>query len=140
MSKGKKTRGQTQQCSPRQYAQAMLGRGDLCHIGQLGLWSAFSNREAVQQFAALSRAERNAFFARFQRSMGNDPPLQPSRVHSIADTDHHLFDLPQDADLEQIHSRYRELALSFHPDRNDGDTELMQEINEAYQRLQGPKQ
>ena len=47
-----------------------------------------------------------------------------------------LFDLSPTADLAQIHSRYHALAMSFHPDRLDGDTGLMQEINEAYQRLQ----
>jgi hypothetical protein len=137
MSKGKKKRGQVKQCSPREYAQAMLGREDLRQIGQLGLWSAFSSAEAVRRFAALSRAERQTFFARFARSMSDDPPLKTSRT---TDTDHRLFDLPQDANLEQIHSRYRELALGFHPDRSDGDTALMQEINAAYQRLQEPKQ
>ncbi len=43
--------------------------------------------------------------------------------------------LTQEATADQVHQRYRELTLAFHPDRDDGDHELMQEINLAYQRL-----
>jgi len=127
--------------TPREYLQSMLGRDDLRSIGQLGLWSAFVNEEAVRHFAALSKAERRAFFERYAQSMGDETPpkknkkaLSPS-APSLAD-DYRLFDLTPQASMAQIHSRYRELALSFHPDRSEGDTELMQEINEAYWRLQ----
>ena len=121
--------------SPREYAQSMLGREDLRYINQLGLWSAFSSENSVRQFASLSKAERRQFFERYAQSMGDDSPARAQPTYS-RDSDHQLFDLPQNASLEQIHQRYRELAFSFHPDRTDGDTQLMQDINEAYQRLQ----
>lgn len=136
----KNKRSSSKTRSPREYLQSMLGRDDLSAIGQLGLWSAFANEEAVRRFAALSKAERRAFFARYARSMGDEPPTDKSKEPpaisppSLAE-DFRLFDLSPQASISQIHSRYRELALSFHPDRNDGDTETMQEINEAYQRL-----
>jgi len=139
MKKKKKQRSDKTR-SPREYLQSMLGRDDLSSIGQLGLWSAFPNEEAVRRFAALSKAERRAFFANYARSMDDEPPTgghkkKSATPHRDLDADFRLFDLPPHASTSQIHSRYRELALSFHPDRNDGDTETMQEINEAYQRL-----
>jgi hypothetical protein len=109
---------------------ALLGRDDLSHINRLKLWSFFTSVEQVKHFAALPRTERRAFYDRFARTLEDKPsPASPP------DADHQLFDLPMDATVEQIHQRYRELALAFHPDRRLGDTELMQEINLAYQRL-----
>lgn len=108
----------------------LLGREDLKRIHQLGLWSFFASVDQVKQFAALPRSQRRAFFDRYAESLeeGRYAPSPP-------DPDHQLFDLPQDATAEQIRRRYRELALAFHPDRGEGDNELMQEINLAYQRL-----
>ena len=140
MSKHNKSGAKTR--SPREYLQSMLGRDDLHSIGQLGLWSAFPNEETVRRFAALSKAERRAFFAHYASGMDDDSSPDPDKRNKKAapprpslDDDYRLFDLPTDASTTQIHSCYRELALSFHPDRSDGDTETMQEINEAYQRL-----
>ena len=107
----------------------LLSREDLRRINQLGLWSAFSQMEGVRKFAALSRRQREGFFDQYERSLGTDEP------RPAADTDHALFGLPESATAEQINQRYRELALAFHPDRPDGDHELMLEINAAYQRL-----
>jgi hypothetical protein len=36
--------------------------------------------------------------------------------------------------VEDIKYCYRELAMKFHPDRPEGDTEIMQEINQHYQQ------
>ena len=107
----------------------LLSREDMRRINQLGLWSAFSQVEGVRKFAALSRRQRQDFFDQYQRSLGDEEP------RPAADTDHALFGLPESASAEEIHQRYRELALAFHPDRPDGDHELMLEINAAYQRL-----
>ena len=106
----------------------LLSREDLGNLNRLGLWSVFSTVEEVKRFAAQSRAERNAFFARYSAQLEHDaPPCAP-------DADHRLFDLPQKATVEQIRARYRELAKAFHPDRA-GDHELMLQINTTYQRL-----
>ena len=45
-----------------------------------------------------------------------------------------LLDIPQNASDEEIKKAFREQAIKWHPDRNQGtDTTLrMQEINEAY--------
>lgn len=108
---------------------ALLGREDLQRLNRLGLWSMFGTVDEVKRFAAQPREQRRAFFDRFERTLAEDTPPKPA-----ADADLRLFDLPDRASLEQIQGRYRELALDFHPDR-DGDNELMQEINLAYQRL-----
>ncbi len=122
--------------SPRQYLQSLLSREDLSAIGRLGLWSAFTSEEAARRFAAQPKAERRAFFERYASHMDAEPQGAKRPTRPAHEADYRLFDLPNGASLAQIHSRYRELALSFHPDRADGDTELMQEINEAYLRLQ----
>lgn len=111
--------------------EALLGREDLRRVNDLGLWSFFASTEQVKHFAAQPRSERRAFFDRFETSLEADSPQKAA----LLDADHQLFDLPQEASADQIHQRYRELALAFHPDRDDGDHELMQEINLAYQRL-----
>jgi curved DNA-binding protein CbpA len=47
---------------------------------------------------------------------------------------YNVLDLTQDASFEEIKKAFREQAIKWHPDRNQGiDTTLrMQEINEAY--------
>jgi hypothetical protein len=107
----------------------LLGREDLRRINQLGLWHLFTTVEQVKHFASQPRAARRGFFDRYEQSLGDESRTGP------ADADHRLFDLPQSAGAAAIKQRYRELALAFHPDREDGDHQLMQEINAAYQRL-----
>lgn len=113
----------------------LLSRDDLSCINRLGLWSFFASMDQVKRFAALPRTERRAFFERFAKTLEDEPSPDKPSLASSSDEDHRLFDLPADATVEQIRQRYRELALAFHPDRREGDTELMQEINLAYQRL-----
>jgi len=110
--------------------EELLSRDDLKRIHQLGLWSFFSSVDQVKQFAALPRVERRTFFDRFEKTIEEN-----CDVPSPSDPDYQLFDLPQNATSEQIRQRYHELALAFHPDRGEGDNELMQEINLAYRRL-----
>lgn len=129
MNKDRRTTNRKSYRNVHECMEALLGREDLRKINQLGLWSAFADLDQVKQFASRSRQERQEFFARYERSLEDAPKPQP------ADADHLLFGLPQEAGEEQIRQRYRELALTFHPDRNGGDQGLMQEINAAYQRL-----
>lgn len=136
MSKRHQRRGDHRARSPREYLQSLLSREDLGAVGRLGLWSAFASEEAVRRFAAQSKAERRAFFERYAAQMDGESPASKPSGHDATEADYRLFDLPNGASLAQIHRRYRELAFSFHPDRADGDTELMQEINQAYMRLQ----
>ena len=131
MNKDRRTTHRKSYRNVHECMEALLGREDLRKINLLGLWSAFTDLDQVKQFASQPRQERQAFFARYERSLDDAPEPKPKP----ADSDHQLFDLPQEAGEEQIRQRYRELALTFHPDRNGGDQGLMQEINAAYQRL-----
>ena len=60
-------------------------------------------------------------------------------VKRLAAKDYYrLLGVEQEASGEQIKKAYRELALQYHPDRNQGDQrceELLKEVNEAYQVL-----
>lgn len=128
MPKPKKTRRKSYR-NIHECMEDLLSREDLRRINQLGLWSAFSQVDGVRKFAALSRLQRREFFDQYEGSLGDEEPRPAS------DSDHSLFGLPSDASAQEINRRYRELALAFHPDRPDGDNELMLEINAAYQRL-----
>lgn len=46
-----------------------------------------------------------------------------------------VLDLPQDATTEQIKKAYKRLALQYHPDRPNGDTEKFKQIAMAYEVL-----
>ena len=49
------------------------------------------------------------------------------------------FDLPQESTADQIKSKYRELSLKYHPDKNKtrDTTAKMSEINNAYEIIMG---
>jgi len=47
-----------------------------------------------------------------------------------------ILGVPEDASVDEIKKKYRELVKQYHPDLNKGDEEAakrMAEINEAYQ-------
>lgn len=53
-----------------------------------------------------------------------------------------ILGVPEDASVDEIKKKYRELVKQYHPDLNKGDEEAakrMAEINEAYQVLTDPK-
>ena len=53
-------------------------------------------------------------------------------------TYYQVLGVTQDADFDEIKSKYRKLAMKYHPDRNQGDKkaeEKFKEISEAYEIL-----
>ncbi len=60
----------------------------------------------------------------------------------MADPDYYeILGVSKDADATKIKTAYRDLALQFHPDRNQGDDEAaarMKALNEAYAVLSDP--
>ncbi len=52
-----------------------------------------------------------------------------------------VFGLTPDATDEEIHKRYRKLAMQYHPDRNPGDdkaVEMFKKVSTAYETLSDP--
>lgn len=50
-----------------------------------------------------------------------------------------LFGLPETATQAEIKRKYRELAMRYHPDKNNGDERKFIEVKEAYEYLTGRK-
>ena len=46
-----------------------------------------------------------------------------------------VLGLPDNAHLDQVKKRYRQLSMIFHPDREGGHEEAMKKVNEAYQEI-----
>jgi DnaJ-class molecular chaperone len=51
-----------------------------------------------------------------------------------------VLDIPENASQDEIKKAYRKLSLKLHPDRNNGNTEKFQELNEAYTVLSDERQ
>lgn len=51
-----------------------------------------------------------------------------------------VLDVPESANQDEIKKAYRKLSLKLHPDRNNGNTEKFQELNEAYTVLSDENQ
>lgn len=47
-----------------------------------------------------------------------------------------LFNLPQNASLEDVQKQFRSMAKIHHPDRKTGNVEKFKELNNAYSRLE----
>lgn len=46
-----------------------------------------------------------------------------------------VLGLPQNASVEQVKRRYRQLSMVYHPDREGGYNEAMKRVNQAYQEI-----
>lgn len=49
-----------------------------------------------------------------------------------------IIGVEEDADFDEIKSRYRKLAMKYHPDRNQGNKEaeeIFKKVNEAYETI-----
>lgn len=46
-----------------------------------------------------------------------------------------VLGLPQNASIEQVKKRYRQLSMIYHPDREGGYSEAMKRVNQAYQKI-----
>lgn len=46
-----------------------------------------------------------------------------------------VLGLPQNASVEQVKRRYRQLSMVYHPDREGGYDEAMKRVNQAYQQI-----
>ena len=46
-----------------------------------------------------------------------------------------VLGLPRDASLEQVETRYRQLAWIYHPDKQGGYGEAMKLVNNAYEEI-----
>ncbi|MEM6428005.1 MAG: J domain-containing protein [Deinococcota bacterium] len=60
----------------------------------------------------------------------------------MAQDHYHILGIPEDADLQEVRSAYRQLAKVHHPDLNPGDPyadALFQRINAAYSVLSNPE-
>ena len=100
--------------------------------------------EAMDRAAALhvasrvtEQAERVA--ARFEavRRVADRFLLAFFRPETVRKDPYMLLGLPPNFDSSMLKSKYREMALKSHPDRG-GSTELMQDVNEAYDVLSDP--
>lgn len=68
-------------------------------------------------------------FIRLICDIRNSFPAQPQRDDSDP---HKVLGISQNATIEEIKKRYRQLCLIWHPDRQGGDLEAMKRLNEAY--------
>ena len=46
-----------------------------------------------------------------------------------------VLGLPKDATIDQVKTRYRQLSLIYHPDKEGGYVEAMKLINNAYEEI-----
>ena len=65
---------------------------------------------------------------------------QPSQPIANPTNPHTVLGLPDDASLDQVKKRYRQLSMIYHPDREGGYTEAMKRVNEAYEQIMKEKE
>ena len=64
---------------------------------------------------------------------------QPAQPIANPPNPHTVLGLPDDASLDQVKKRYRQLSMIYHPDREGGYTEAMKRINQAYDQIMKEK-
>ncbi|MDP5252990.1 MULTISPECIES: DNA-J related domain-containing protein [unclassified Vibrio] len=70
------------------------------------------------------------FWTRYQGYLGHDSALELSTAQALA-----LFELPEDASAATIRRQWRRLAMRWHPDRPNGDSERFRALCSAWQIL-----
>ncbi|NAW65691.1 DNA-J related domain-containing protein [Photobacterium halotolerans] len=74
----------------------------------------------------------SAFWQRYQQHIGNlSVTTNTSWQQDLA-----VLELPADASPAQIRKQWRRLALRWHPDRPEGNTDKFRQACEAWQRIQ----
>ncbi|MGF1718121.1 DnaJ domain-containing protein [Photobacterium chitinilyticum] len=81
------------------------------------------------------KALLSSFWRRYQSHIGSSKTDPTTSLSSSNQQDLAILDLPADATASQIRRQWRKLALRWHPDRPNGDTEQFRKICEAWQRL-----
>ncbi|WP_047047809.1 DNA-J related domain-containing protein [Vibrio mexicanus] len=72
----------------------------------------------------------NEFWTRYRKFVGGETTGDMDRAYALK-----LFELPQDASASEIRRTWRKLALKWHPDRDNGDSERFRILCEAWNIL-----
>lgn len=72
----------------------------------------------------------NEFWSRYQRFVGGNHHEDMDRRKALS-----LFELPQEATQTEIRKTWRKLALKWHPDRENGNSERFRVLCEAWNVL-----
>lgn len=72
----------------------------------------------------------NEFWTRYQKFVGSEPINNLDKAKALR-----LFDLPLDATPAEIRKQWRKLALKWHPDRANGDSEQFRILCSAWHVL-----
>lgn len=72
----------------------------------------------------------NEFWTRYRKFVGGEDIGDMDRGKALS-----LFDLPMDASPAEIRKRWRKLALRWHPDREDGNSDQFRVLCEAWNVL-----
>ena len=68
-----------------------------------------------------------------QGAQPGQPIAKPTDPYSV-------LGLPDDASLDQVKKRYRQLSMIYHPDRDGGYNEAMKRVNLAYDQIMKEKE
>ncbi|WCP68732.1 DNA-J related domain-containing protein [Vibrio tubiashii] len=72
----------------------------------------------------------NEFWTRYREFVGSTNGKEMDRAKALS-----LFELPQDASQTEIRKTWRKLALKWHPDRDNGDSDRFRVLCEAWHIL-----
>ncbi len=72
----------------------------------------------------------NEFWSRYRQFVGSTNGKEMDRAHAL-----NLFELPEDASPRLIRKTWRKLALTWHPDRENGNSEKFRVLCEAWNVL-----